>query len=211
MKTAILTAVSAVFIISAARSDAALGLISTVAVPPGPMTVGTTFTVSLSISGYTEVTEIDGYQFQIAYPSALFSFQGLFDHGTSTVGPNQQWLSMPNQETDVTYAPGATDDGSVAGIVVINFADLGFTAVEGGTNSPAGFLVSFSMRAEAPGTGSITPSAPAGGTVFFDVDLNPAGAPLFAGTSVTVVPEPSTSFLAAAGVLAAARRRRRVR
>jgi hypothetical protein len=208
MKTSILTAASAVFILGAARSDAALGLISAVDVPSSPFTVGQTFTISLSISGYTEATEIDAYAFQVTYPAALFNFVGSFDHGVSTPGPNQQWLSMANQETDGSYTPVATDNGSVDGVVVIDLADLGFTAVEGGTNSGSGFLVSFTMQAEAEGTGSFTPTAAPGGNVFFDTNFSPAGSPLFSGVSVTVVPEPGTLALSGLAALACFRRRR---
>ena len=168
------------------------------------------FTVSLSISGYTETTQIDAYQFKITYPSALFSFVGPFDPGGSSPGPNQQWLSMASQESAADgYSLSSADNGAVAGVIIIDHADFTFSVVEGGTNAASGFLVSFLMKALAPGTGSFTPAAPAGGVSFFDVDLVGAGSPSFSGASVTVVPEPSAGLFAAAGAFAAARRRRR--
>ena len=99
MKSAILSTVA--LLLGTAASQAALGTITAVASPPGPVAVNDLFTITLSISGYTDPKQIDAYQFQISYPSALFSFQGPFDHGTSAAGPNQQWLSMSAQEAAV--------------------------------------------------------------------------------------------------------------
>jgi hypothetical protein len=208
MKTAIITAFSAVFFIGASQSDAALGLI-TATTSADPVNVGDTFTITLSISGYTDPAEIDAYQFQVTYPSALFTFVGPFDHGSSAAGPNQQWLSMANQETDATYAPTSSDSGVVPGTIVIDFADLGFTVTEGGTVAGSGFLVSFVMEAAGVGTGTFSPAAAAGGVTLFDTNFNSVGAPSFAGVSVTVVPETGSAILLAAGALASARRRRR--
>lgn len=211
MNKTILATTAAVLLMGARLSHAALGTITTVASPPGPLNVNDFFTVSLTIAGYTEATEIDGYQFKVTYPSALFSFVGSFDHGTTSLGINQQWLAMPQQETDGSYTPTPGDNGTVPGTVTIELADLGFTAVERGTNSAAGFLVSFQMQAIAQGTGSFTPANTSpGSTVFFDVDFNPiAGSPAFVGASVTVVPEPATSLTSLAGVFLFAHRRRR--
>lgn len=210
MKSARFTAICAVLLAGAARSPAVLGTITASASPAGPVTLGSTFTISLSISGYTEATQIDAYQFNVAYPSALFTFLGPFDSGSSAVGPNQQWLSMAGQESAGDgYAPFAAHLASPPGTILIDYSDLGFSVVEGGTNAASGFLVSFLMRADGLGTGSFTPSAPAGGVTFLDVDLLSAGSPAFAGSSVTVVPEPSGFLLAGAGLLAAARRRRK--
>ncbi len=209
MKAGPIAAVCAVLITGAPPAGAALGTIAVSISPSGPLAISDTFTVSLSISGYTETTEIDAYQFVITYPSSLFSFTGPFDHGSSS-GPNQQWLSMTNQESAANgYAPSAADNGSVAGTIVIDYADLGFSVTEGGTNSASGFLVSFDMQAIAAGTGSFTPAAPAGGVTFFDVDLINAGSPSFSGAGITVVPEPAAALLAGAALLTGCRRRRR--
>jgi hypothetical protein len=116
---------------------------------------------------------------------------------------------MPTQETDASYAPSNSDNGTLPGTIVIDFSDIGFTATEGGTVAASGFLVSFVMQAIAPGTGSFTPSAAAGGVTLFDTDANSVGAPAFAGVSVTVIPESASGILIAAGALASARRRRR--
>jgi len=210
MKFTLFIAVCVILMAGAARTQAALGTISASASPASPVALGSTFTISLSISGYTEATQIDAYQFNITYPSALFTFLGPFDHGISAAGLNQQWLSMANQESAGDgYAPAAADISAPPGTILIDYADLGFSVVEGGTNASSGFLVSFLMRADGLGTGSFTPAAPGGGVTFLDVDLLNAGSPAFAGISVTVIPEPTGSMLAGAVILGALRRRRR--
>lgn len=210
MKAVHFIAVCATLAVGTMRTQAALGTISASASPAGPVALGSTFTISLSISGYTEATQIDAYQFNVAYPSALFTYLGPFDHGSSAAGPNQQWLSMAGQESAGDgYAPSSSDIGTTPGTILIDYADLGFSVVEGGTNAGAGFLVSFLMRADGLGTGSFTPAAPGGGVTFLDIDLLSAGSPSFAGVSVTVIPEPSGSLMAGAGLCVALRRRRR--
>ena len=172
--------------------DAALaapGTITAAVTPSGPFQVGDSFVVTLRISGYTNPAPIDAYQFRVNYPAALLAFTGSFGHGTSAPGLTQQWLSMPGQESAAAgYAPFAADDGSVPGAVLIDYADLGYSDPEGGTTAAGGFLVSFTLRAATPGTGNITPAAPAGGVTFLDTDFNSAGSPLFTGATVTVFP-----------------------
>lgn len=185
MKSALLTAV--LLVVSSAAVPAAPGTITATVTPAGPFAVGDSFTVTLRLSGYTNVAPIDAYQFKISYPAALLTFTGPFSHGTSAPGPAQQWLSMPGQESLAAgYAPAAADDSSVPGSLLIDYADLGYSDPEGGTTAAGGFIVSFPMRALAPGTGSITPVAPPGGVTFLDTDFNPAGSPAFTGVTITV-------------------------
>jgi hypothetical protein len=190
----------------------ALGIITTTFLPPSPVTIGTTITVSANITGYTEVTEIDGYAFNVNYPAALFSFvAGSFSHGTTAAGISQQWLAKANQEAEPDYGPDATDDGSLDGVVSISFNDGAFSIPERGTVAASGFLVSFQLLAEAAGSGNITPAQTSvGAPVFFDVDLNNVpGAPSFVGSPITVVPEPFALTLGFGGILLMFRRRAR--
>lgn len=184
---ALFAAIAAAFLLSATRSDAATGTIRASVNNFLPICPGDTFTVTLRISGYTNPVGIDAYQFKITYPAALFAFTGPIDHGLSAPAADPQWLSLPSQESSAAgYAPTGSDNSSVPGVIIIDYADLGFSDPEGGTTAASGLLVSFKMTALAAGTGTFTPAAPPGGVTFFDVDLNPAGSPLFAGTSVTV-------------------------
>jgi len=185
MKTALLTAV--ILVVSSAAVPAAPGTITATVTPPGPFAVGDSFTVTLHLSGYTNAAPVDAYQFMISYPPALLSFTGPFDH-TGTAG-SPQWLSLPGQEPPAGgYAPEDFDNSLEPGTLVIDYVDLGYSDPEGGANSADGFIVSFPMQALAPGTGSITPAAPAGGVVFLDSDLNSAGSPAFTGVTITVLP-----------------------
>src|SRR2546426_700043 len=54
--------------LQAAMAWAAPGTISTTLSPISPVTLGSTFTITFTISGYTDATEIDGYNFHVAYP-----------------------------------------------------------------------------------------------------------------------------------------------
>jgi hypothetical protein len=190
----------------------ALGIISATFTPVSPVTIGTTVTVTASLAGYSEATEVDGYNFTVTYPAALFNFVGgSFSHGTTAPGLNQQWLAMANQESEAGgYTPLDVDDGSVDGTIVISFNDSGFNLPERGTVAAAGFLVSFQLQAEAAGSGSITPLSPGGAPVFFDTDLvNLPGNRTFAGAPITVVPEPAILALGLGGILLVFRRRSR--
>ena len=199
------------------KSQAVTGVISTLLNPPGPVNLNDTFVVTLSISGYTDPIEIDAYQFEVTYPAALFSFAGSIDHGTTGAGLTQQWLAKPNQETELAgYSPDVNTTGSVAGVVLVDLADTGFSDPEGGTVAATGFLVSFMLRADAAGTGSITPRPPPGGEVLFRSDpilgLVPTGTtPTFSGASMTAIPEPGTFSLASIALFAMGSRRRRRR
>jgi hypothetical protein len=182
-----------------ANVSAAPGTISTALSPAGPIGVGDTFSVTLSISGYTDANEIDGYNFHVAF-SSIFSLVGGSLSANDAPGPDENWLRKPPQD-GVGAGPILTDS-TVSGLTTldISVADLRFSSTDG-TTASAGFLYSFSLMANSLGTGTITPSAGAGGTVLFDVDLLPAGVPVFTGASMDVVPEPATGALLLAGAI----------
>lgn len=183
----------------AANVFAAPGTISTALSPAGPIGVGDTFSVTLSISGYTDATEIDGYNFHVAF-SPIFSLVGGSLSDNDAPGPDENWLRKPPQD-GVGAGPILTDS-TVSGLTTldISVSDLRFSSVDG-TTASAGFLYSFSLMANSLGTGTITPSAGPGGTALFDVNFLPAGVPVFTGASMDVVPEPAAGVLLLAGVL----------
>jgi len=182
-------------VISATGAFAAPGTISTAISPAGPIAIGATFTVTLSIAGYTDPTEIDGYNFRVTYPAGIFSLVGgsLAMHDNSTFGATENWLRKPPQD-GVGAGAVPLDDSTLtsAGLVSISVVDLRGSSIRG-TTAGSGFLYSFDLMANAQGTGSITPVAALDGSVLFDVNLSPAGVPAFSGASVTVVAPVNTT------------------
>jgi hypothetical protein len=169
------------------HAKGAPGTISLSVNPSGCIAIGEVVTVTARISGYTDTTEIDGFNFEVSYDSTVLSFvANSFNLGDAS-GPDQQWLSKSNQESVADgYDLMNFSDGSTAGTVSLSLVDLGFSSPEGGTIAGAGFLVSFKLTGIAGGTSSITAAAYPDGTVLFDTDLMAAGMPSFTGTSVTV-------------------------
>jgi len=181
--------------IPAAGALAASGTISTTLSPAGTVPLGSTFTVTLSISGYPGLTEIDGYNFRVTYPAGLFSLVGgsLDMHDNSSFGATENWLRKPPQDF-VGAGALPLDDYTLsgAGLLSISVADLRLSSIRGTTDGSR-FLYSFNLMANALGTGSITPAAALDGSVLFDVSLSPAGVPAFSGASITVVAAVNTT------------------
>ena len=174
--------------IPAAGALAAPGTINTALSPASPVGIGAIFTVTLSLSGYTDATEIDGYNFRVTYPSSLFSLVGgsLAMHDNSSFGAAENWLRKPPQDGVGAGALPLTDSTlTSAGLVSISVVDLRGTSTRG-TTASSGFLYSFDLMANALGSGSITPSAALDGSVLFDVNLSTASVPAFSGASMTV-------------------------
>jgi hypothetical protein len=180
-------------------------LVITADIPVSSVTIGQTFDVTLTISGFSSATEVDGWDLRVTYDDSLASFVGPFDFGTTSAGPTQQWLAMSSQESVADgFDPDSNGNALVPGLVTASLTDLGFSLTERGTTAGLGFLVSFTMQADALGTVTLAPNAPVGGTVFFDVDL--AGLSLtpdsFQSDSVTIIPEPrSAAFVTLFGLL----------
>ena len=120
--------------------------------PSSVVSTGQVVTVTTRISGYSG-TEMDAYNFLVKYDKAVLAFvPGSFNTGTAA-GPDQQWLSKPNQESSAQgYSLRNACDGGLAGEVVVSIFDTGFVDPETGTLAVSGFLVSFQLQAIAPGT-----------------------------------------------------------
>ena len=164
---------------------AAPGTITTSVSASGPINVGDQIFVTNRISGYTDPTEIDGFNFLVTYNTNLFLIlSNSFDLGPPA---DPQWLSLPNQETIADgYNLVSFNDDSTPGLVTISMTDLGYSSTERGTVANSGFLVSFGLQAIAKGTGNIIPRAFYDGSVLFDSSLLPAGVPSFSGATVIV-------------------------
>lgn len=74
------------------------------------------------------------------------------------------------------------------GFIDVSVADLRLPSdSERGSGAHSGFLYSVMFTAVSVGSGTITASAGAGGTVLFNPSLNPAGVPTFAPVGLAVV------------------------
>jgi hypothetical protein len=185
---------SVLLVAGAATAFGAAGTIGTALSPIGPVNLGDTFTVTLNLSGYTDATEIDGYNFHVAYDSTLFSLVGGSLTLNDAAGAGENWLRLAPQ--DGVGAGSILTDSTVpgSGTLDISVVDLRVASTRG-TTASAGFLYSFDLMTIGLGSGLITPSAGAGGTVLFDTALSSAGIPLFSGGGITVVPEPGPIVL----------------
>jgi uncharacterized repeat protein (TIGR01451 family) len=178
---------------AAASARAAPGTISATLSPNGPIGVGDQVTVTMRLSNYTDTVEIDGFSFVVSYDSNRLSFvSGSFNLGTAS-GPDQQWLSKPNQ--DPGYSLMSSNSGATPGAVTINMGDGGTFVPQRGTIATFGFLVAFRLQATAAGTTTIMPQAPANGVVLIRTNRTPAGVPAFTGASLVVTnPAPQLDF-----------------
>ncbi|MCI0748374.1 MAG: HYR domain-containing protein [Verrucomicrobia subdivision 3 bacterium] len=181
--------IAALLAVAVSPVMAAPGLITADA-SPNVVNVGDNISVTMRIQGYTDPVEIDGFSFDIAYPAGLFTFvAGSFNLGDAA-GPDQQWLSKPNQESVAAgYTLTDFNGNPVPGMVHIEMADLGFSMPERGTIAPSGFLVQFKLTAIAQGSGEICARGvpgPAGPEVLYDTNLRRAGVPQFVCSNVVV-------------------------
>lgn len=185
------------------------GTVSTSFDTASPITVDQSFTVTLRLSGYTDAFEIDSWNLRVAYDSSIFRYVAGSAAFGGSVGPDPQWLSRTNQNLDPTYAPSPfSDEAATAGVLLLSLSDLGLLEFpDRGSRALDGFLVSFSLQGtNVGGPSAITPSAPPGGTVFFDSSTffaNPGGVPTFSAASMQVVPEPRTAVLILTGAILA--------
>jgi hypothetical protein len=148
----------------------------------GPIRVGDVLQVTLQISGYTDPVPIDGFNLTVNYDGNLFEFvPASVDLGDAS-GPDQQWLSKPNQESlENGFALTSFIDSTLPGQLAIAVADLGLGDTESGTLARSGFLISFQLVATNPGTSEIAVDAFGDGSVLFDSSLSPAGVPTLHG------------------------------
>jgi len=166
---------------------AAPGAIS-LSVPNSPVAACDTFTVTVNLAGYTDITEADGYNFRILYDPARFAVVSNSASLHDAAGPTQNWLRFPAQEnvsglflSDFTqFDPG---------VVHVSVADLRLAPDPlnpRGTTAAAGFLYELTFTALTPGAGAITVAPAVGDGVLHDPFLNPAGVPSLAGASANV-------------------------
>jgi hypothetical protein len=168
----------------------AAGMIHMDASPVRPLS-GENFAVVLRMVGYTAMDEVDGFNFYVDYATNLFAFvPGSFGLGAPS-GSNQQWLAKANQDAGFSLVP--FNDGSTPGRIAVSMVDLGLGLPNGGTVADRGFLVSFTLQAIAPGTGTLT-AAPfvgaAGPEVLYDPSLMPVGVPVFSDVTIRVTDPP---------------------
>ena len=160
-------------------------VITATATPGGPIAVGQTVTVTVRLSSY-DGPPADGFGVLVQYDPYVLSFvPGSFYLGTNA-GVDQQWLTKPDQETVAEgYQPLSYCDGAAPGSVLVSLGDVGRGYPKRGTVASGGFLASFQLIANTPGTTAITPTNYAGIALY---DLQHQGIPgaEFRGTSVLV-------------------------
>src|SRR5260221_3390150 len=74
------------------------GIISATVDQKGPVRIGEEIAVVVRLEGYTDATEIDGFNLTVNYDPALFEIVGGSVDLGDAAGPDQQWLSKARQE-----------------------------------------------------------------------------------------------------------------
>jgi len=172
-----------VAILVAPEMFAAPGIISATASAgaKAPIRIGEQITVTLQIDGYTDPAEIDGFNIVVNYDTNLLSFVGGSLNLGDATGPDQQWLSKPNQEDASAGFRLTPFVNTSPGKLFLSVVDLGFNEPESGTLADSGFLASFKLQAIGEGTAKIELEPFAGGTILFSSSLSRAGVPLLLG------------------------------
>ncbi len=181
--------------------------IMAVANPAGPFMVGEQFDIELSVSGWNAADpEVDAVDFRVDFTGPA-DFVGGSGFATDT---GIEFLALANQ--GATYNLTDDTDESFVNVGRFLFGAFDDTDATAGSVGPAGDLGGFTLEANAEGMVTITPNSPTPDLVFSDPGLfgiTPTGGVTFVGTTVTIIPEPSTfGLLGLAGVLLFARRRR---
>lgn len=199
-------AASAVAVVLFASSAGAV-TIAAVANPAGPFIVGDEFDINLSVSGWNAGDpEVDAVEFRVDFTGPVIFVAG---SGFAT-DTGAEFLALANQGG--TYNLFDDTDESFVGLGRFLFGAFDDTEGVFGSIGPAGELGGFRLKVTGLGTVTITPNSPAPNLVFSDPGLfgiTPTGGVTFSGTSVNIVPEPSTfGLLALTGGLFFASRRR---
>jgi len=168
----------------------------------GPLEVGQSFTVTVTMNSYTATTEIESFNFVVTYDHTVLAYvPGSFSIGDAS-GPNQQWLTKPPQET---VAQGLVltnvSNPEVPGYIFVAVGDMGGADPQRGTLAASGFLVSFQLQAIGPGASGVTLGPAWSGSVLLDTSLRPAVMAEFANASV-VVRNPTTVKITASDATA---------
>lgn len=120
-----------------------------------PVRAGEVFRVTLRMTEYTEPIEIDGFRFNVSFPTNLTFVQGS-GRLTDDFGTDQPWLSKANQETPAQgYQPVSSSQLVEPTRLDVHVRDTGTGPIERGTIGFAGFLYSFQLRAQSEGTSLI--------------------------------------------------------
>ena len=149
-----------------------------------------TFMVTVSLGGYTDPTEADGYNFRILYDPARFAAvsNSALLHDAS--GPTENWLRFPAQENVASLSLPLTDFTVFdPGAIHVSVADMRLPPDPlnpRGTAAATGFLYEMTFTALAPGVGVITIAPAVGGAVLHDAFLDPAVVPALAEASASV-------------------------
>ena len=164
--------------------SAAPGIITTSISATGSLALGSFFSATFAISGYTDAVEIDGFNFKVNYDPVGLSFIG--SALNDSPGSSANWLRSSPQD-GVSGTAILTDfTTSIAGEVRISAADLRLPSTRG-TLAATGLLCRVDFQVIGVGSGLITPSPSARGTVLFANNLAPAGVPLFTGATIPPV------------------------
>lgn len=146
----------ACFLFLPIRSFALPGTVLVRANSSTPVRAGEVFRVTMLITEYTEPIEIDGFRFNVSFPTDLFAFVPGSERLTDDFGTDQQWLSKANQETPAQgFQPTSLGELQSPGVLEVYVRDTGTGPVERGTLAFSGFLYSFELLAQGEGTGLI--------------------------------------------------------
>lgn len=172
---------------------------------PSTVSVGQTCTVTCRLSSRASTDELDAFGFVVRYnPAGLSVVPGSFYLGT-TNGPDQQFLSKPNQDSATNgYSLVNLCDSTRPGLAYITVGDIGIgPPPRRGSAAQSGFLVSFQMTALAPGNWQLTAGPYIDDSVFNNTFHRPVATTVHFGSPIIVVPNPTTVLVEAVDSTAA--------
>ena len=168
---------------------------------------GDTFTVDITISGYTDTEEIDAWQVRLNWDESVLSYVSTtFDDGVG----GDQWLLKSNQTTPI-ITPSI---GPASGLLSLAYTDLKITD-SFGTSASSGRLATVTLEVDEPGplsevTTGLTLTK-LGSSILIEAGLASTvhADPTLVGTSIKIIPEPASwALLLGITALATVSRRR---